>query len=98
MTEAERLQKIVLAQEKEIKRLRKTLSVVRVASVFYGVEDDTFFVSVTGIGFDEYGFTEAARSQLKKVAEILAGQKLKADAPEDGITGDPLHGVGVPQP
>lgn len=94
MTEAERLQKIVTTQEAEVRRLRKLLSIARVALVEYEVIDGKLNVICTCIGVDEYHFLEKAIPELTKIAEALTGQLAKMDAGDikDLATGEPMEG------
>jgi hypothetical protein len=75
MTEAERLQRIVETQEGELRRLRKLLSVARIASASFDVIDGKLMVTVTAIGVDEYYFTEQARPELLKIAEAILQER-----------------------
>lgn len=97
MTEAERLQKIVVAQEKELRRLRKLLSTARVAMASFAVEGETLQVTVTAVGVDEYYFTEQCKPELQKIAEELAEKRMAFDEKmEDAITGEQADGAVIP--
>jgi hypothetical protein len=103
MNEAERLQKIVEKQETEIRRLRKLMSVARVAQADFYVTDGTLQVVVTAIGVDEYHFTEQARPELEKIAEAIIEAKrgqvqIPAGGIKDMLTGEPAQGAVIPEP
>lgn len=96
MTEAERLQKIVVAQEKELRRLRRLLAVVRIAQADFRVEDNALVVTITAIGVDEYHFTEQAKPELEKIAEQISGIKSQVKEIKDATTDEPAIGAVVP--
>lgn len=96
MSEAERLQKIVLEQEKQLRRLRKLMSIVRIAHAVYYVDGDELRVTVTCIGVDEYQFIEEAKPELSAIATALAGAKAELGEPEDADTGQPMDGAVSP--
>lgn len=98
MTEAERLQKIVTTQEKEIRRLRKLLEVCKVANCEIGVEGNVVSVVVTAIGIDECYFTVQAKAELTKLAEAITSSRVEItdDPPTDSVTGLPLDGGVAP--
>lgn len=96
MSEAERLQKIIQAQEKELRRLRKLLGTCRVASVEFVAEDSTLRVVATCVGVDEYYFTEQLKPELTAIAQALIGRlgtaEIKGEI-TDSITGEALEGA-----
>ena len=92
MTEAERLQKIILAQDRELRRMRRLLSVARIAHAEFGFEDDKLMVTVSAIGVDEYHFIEQARSQLEIIAKKLVPEAKTMGDIKDSITGEDIIG------
>lgn len=98
MTEAERLQKIVTAQEKEIKRLRAAMQVARVATVDIDskVEDDHWnvYIVCTAIGVDEFHFIEQVKGRIGDLIEqVHKGSKKALDAATiKDEKGDPMIG------
>lgn len=96
-TEAERLQKIVDSQGKELGRLRKLLSQARVCQVDYFVEGTTLRIIATCIGVDEYHFLEKLQPALESVANAIIGArnvaKLDANKLTDADTSEPLEGA-----
>lgn len=98
MTEAERLQKILTAQEKELRRLRRLLSVVTIAHVEYGVQDNIIEVTVSAIGVDEYHFIDKCRLELERVANVIIGERTKIKGPiTDSVTGEEAIGAVMPK-
>ena|ERR1035438_9301969 len=102
MTEADRLQKIVLAQEKELKRLRWLLGHARVACAEINMDDSdekhpVIRVTVTCIGCDEYHFIEKCKPEIQNLIERLTGEKTKlAGEATDTISGEPIEGGVAP--
>lgn len=99
MTEAERLQKIVKTQENELRNLRRLLSMARVAGATFDVIDGKLNVIVTAVGVDEYYFTEQAKPELRRIAEVLLGQVTKTEIDDvitDAATGEPMIGGVAP--
>ena len=102
MTEAERLQKIVLAQEKELKRLRWLLGHARVACTEIDVDETdpahpVIRVTVTCIGCDEYHFIEKCKPEIQDLIERCTGAKAKLTGEAtDTVSGEPLEGGVAP--
>lgn len=99
MTEAERLQKIVQAQEVELRRIRRLLSVARVAHAEFQVVEGVLSVTVSCIGVDEYHFTQQALPELKAIAEAIVREKATVEFTgeiKDAITGEPMEGGVAP--
>ena len=93
MMEAERLQKIVLGQEKELRRLRRLLAVVKIAHAEFNVEDEKLMITVSAVGVDEYHFIDACKPQLEAIAARLLGAgSAKAGDITDSVTGDEAIG------
>jgi hypothetical protein len=98
MSEAERLQKIVQAQEKEIAKLRRMLGIVRIAHLEYGVDEGTLHITGTAIGVDEFHFLDQVRDELKMLADAITGGKAEITALTDMVSGEPMTGGVSPQP
>lgn len=102
MTEADRLQKIVQTQERELRRLRKLISTARVAQVEYvvdkTVDPPVLQLICTCIGVDEYHFVEKCKPELEAVASAICQSvaELKMATAADGITGEKLDGAVSP--
>lgn len=96
MSEAEGLQKIVIAQEKEVRTLRKLLSKARVAQVDYHVEDGELHIILTSIGVDEYYFVEQCKPELEAIATALCDAKMKTGPIQDSVTGEEMLGAVNP--
>jgi hypothetical protein len=101
VTEAERLQKIILAQEKEIARLRKLLQTARCARVEYGGDGNVLQIVVTAVGSDEFYFIEQVRKELMAIGDAIMGEKGAVQdlgGTNDMTTGEPVQGGVSPQP
>jgi hypothetical protein len=99
VTEVERLQKIVKAQEFELRNLRRLLSMARVAGAEFDVVDGKLSVIVTAVGVDEYYFTEQTKPELLRIAEALLQQRTElksTDVITDAATGEPITGGVAP--
>lgn len=96
MSEAERLQKIVAAQEREIKKLRNLLATVRVARIEWSADekDGILHVSASAIGVDEFNFIDQLKPQLNEIATAILGIRTQAKKEvTDAITGEPIEGA-----
>ena len=95
MTEAERLQKIVTAQEEEVRRMRRLVEKVRIAQVEFTEKENILSVTVSCIGIDECGFIEKTKPALEAIAKAILGVKAKviADDAVDSVTGEKIQGA-----
>jgi len=98
MTEAERLNGVVAAQAKEINRLRRLLSVVRVAHIETNVVDKVIGITITAVGIDELHFIESAKAAILKLVEEVYGVKAaETTGARDTITRETMEGVSIPR-